>query len=159
MEYLLISIGVVLVLLGFIGCVLPVVPGPPFTFLGLLCVHFIDPKYSISGMELFIFALLAFIGAVVDTILPLMGAKYYGVSKYGLWGCVIGMILFMFFMPPFGMVFGILLGAVLGELYAGKSKSKALKAGIITFISNLAAIFVKLLICVLISFRFMMMFF
>lgn len=159
MFYLLVTIGFIFVLLGFIGCVFPVIPGPPFTFLGLLCIHFIGGEYSISGFEIFFFALLAVIGAVIDTILPFLGAKYYGVSKYGLWGCVIGMLLFLFVAPPFGMVFGILLGAIAGELYAGKSKSKALKAGMVTFISNIVAIFLKLLVCLVISFRLVMLFF
>lgn len=159
MFYLLIAIGVILVLLGFIGCVFPVIPGPPFTFLGLLCIHFIGGEYAIGWFELFFFGILAFIGAIIDTILPFMGAKYCGVSKYGLWGCLIGMLLFLFVAPPFGMVFGILFGAIVGELYAGKSKSKALKAGMVTFISNIVAIFLKLLICLVISFRLIMLFF
>lgn len=159
LEYFIIGFCFILVLLGFIGCVFPIIPGPPLTFLGLILLYFADSaKYGISGLEIFIFGLLAAIGAVIDTILPLVGAKYCGVSKYGLWGCVIGMLLFMFIAPPFGIVFGILIGAIIGELYAGKSKSKALKAGIVTFVFNMLAIFVKLLICVFITFRMMMLF-
>lgn len=159
LEYFVIAICVILVLVGFIGCVFPIIPGPPLTFLGLVLLYFASPdKYSISGFEIFIFGFFAAVGTVIDTILPLLGAKYCGVSKYGIWGCLIGMLLFMFIAPPFGIVFGILIGAIAGELYAGKSKSKALKAGVVTFIFNILAIFLKLLICVLIAFRMMMLF-
>jgi uncharacterized protein YqgC (DUF456 family) len=91
---------------------------------------------------------------LLDYILPSLGAKYFGASKYGIWGSFIGMFAGIFLFPPWGMIAGIISGAVIGELIAGQSKSQALKAGAATFILSILMIVLKLILSVIMTFYF-----
>jgi uncharacterized protein YqgC (DUF456 family) len=93
---------------------------------------------------------------VLDYILPIYGSKKYGVSKYGIWGSVIGMLIGILFFPPVGMIIGLFLGAFLGELIIGKSELEALKGGFITFIFSLIAIFIKVALSIVFTFYFIL---
>ena len=88
-------------------------------------------------------ALTAFL-MVFDYIAPAIGAKKYGASKSGLWGSAIGMIIGIFFIPPWGLIVGAFVGALVGELAAGKSSRKALRAGWGILLGNVFGIGLKL---------------
>lgn len=86
-------------LAGIIGCVVPVLPGPPLSYAGLLLLHFTRfGHFSISF--LLIFAGIAILVTVLDYIVPILGTKKYGGSKAGVWGSTIGLLAGMFFFPP-----------------------------------------------------------
>ena len=38
-DYILLISGIILMILGIIGCLVPVLPGPPLSFLGLILLH------------------------------------------------------------------------------------------------------------------------
>ena len=42
MDIFLIILGVLCLLAGLAGCFLPVLPGPPVSYVGLLLLHFTD---------------------------------------------------------------------------------------------------------------------
>ena len=42
MDILLIILGAICLLVGFAGCFLLVLPGPPLSYLGLILLHFTD---------------------------------------------------------------------------------------------------------------------
>jgi uncharacterized protein YqgC (DUF456 family) len=69
-----------------------------------------------------------------------------------MWGSIIGMIIGLLFFPPFGMILGILIGAIFGELLAGQSSGKALKAGLVSCIATLATMIIKLSLSAILSF-------
>lgn len=81
---------------------------------------------------------------LLDYVAPALGAKKYGASRRGLWGSAIGMIIGIFFIPPWGMIVGAFIGALVGELTAGKSGSKALRAGWGILIGNVLGVGLKL---------------
>ncbi len=81
---------------------------------------------------------------LLDYVAPALGAKKYGASRRGLWGSAIGMIIGIFFIPPWGMIVGAFIGALVGELAAGKSGSKALRAGWGILIGNVLGVGLKL---------------
>lgn len=143
MDIVLLILGILMILAGIVGCFVPVLPGPPLSYLGLLLLHF-TKKIDVSLWFLILFAILVIIVQVIDYILPILGIKRFGATKYGIWGAAIGMIVGMFFIPPVGAMIGIALGAVIGELTAGQTKSKALKAGAVTFIATIIGIGIKL---------------
>ncbi|NNG27523.1 MAG: DUF456 domain-containing protein [Ignavibacteriaceae bacterium] len=142
-EIILIILGVLIAIVGLIGCIIPAIPGPPLNFISLLILELaIEDAFS---MEFYIiWGVITIVVTVLDYVLPLLGAKAYRASGYGIWCSIIGMIIGTIFFPPFGMILGLLVGAIVGELLAGKEGSEALKVGSVTFITSLLMIVVKL---------------
>lgn len=143
MDILLSSLGVILMIVGLAGCIIPALPGPPISFLGLLLLHF--TKYvQFEQNTLITWAVVAVIVTVLDNVVPIWGTKKFGGTKRGVWGSIIGLLIGMLFFPPFGIIIGPFVGAVLGELSAGKQQSEALKAGFGAFIGFLLGTGLKL---------------
>ncbi len=144
MDVIIVVIGLILALAGIIGCILPIIPGPIFSFLALILLSWIKNWRSFSLTFLIVMASLTALLMILEYIAPALGAKKYGASKYGLWGSVIGMFIGIFFIPPWGMIVGAFVGALVGELLAGKSGKKALRAGWGILIGNVLVIGLKL---------------
>ena len=129
LEGITIVISSILMLLGLAGSILPILPGPPLSFIGLfllaLLKHFSPP---LTPTLVIILAIVTILVIVMDYIIPLLGAKKYGASKWGLWGSVLGMAIGMFW-SPFAMLLGAFIGAVVVEWLVGKTKGEALRAG------------------------------
>ena len=144
LETIAIICGAILVLLGIAGCVLPILPGPVLSFLGLLLLALLK-QFSppLTPTLIMIMAILTIVVTAGDYFIPLWGAKKYGTSKWGIWGSVAGMAIGIFF-PPFGMLLGALIGAVAVEWLAQKEKGKALKAGWGVIVGSLLGAVLKL---------------
>jgi len=144
LETITIVIGSVFMLLGIAGCVLPILPGPVLSFLGLLLLALLK-QFSppLTPVLMMIMALLTLVVTAGDYVMPLWGAKRYGATKWGIWGSVIGMAIGIFF-SPFGMLLGAFIGAVAVEWLVQKERGKALKAGWGLFIGGLAGTALKL---------------
>jgi uncharacterized protein YqgC (DUF456 family) len=129
LEGITIVIGSILMLLGLAGSILPILPGPPLSFIGLfllaLLKHFSPP---LTLTLVIILAIVTILVIVMDYIIPLLGAKRYGASKWGVWGSVLGMAIGIFW-SPFAMLAGAFIGAVVVEWLVGKKKGEALRAG------------------------------
>lgn len=145
--------GSILITLGFIGCIVPALPGPPFAFLSLLILKFADSGIFTQNF-LILMGIITVAVYLLDYFLPILGAKIFKATKQGIWFSIIGMLIGIFFFPPFGMILGLLIGAVVGELIAGKAKAEALKVGMVSFIFSLLAIFIKLVLVTVMSFYF-----
>ncbi len=131
METVIIVIGALLVVAGFIGSFLPVLPGTPITYVGLLALQLATQPFTATF--LIIWALIIGTIMLLDNLIPAYGAKRFGGSAYGIWGSIIGMIIGIFFFPPFGMIAGPLIGAFLGELIGGETSERALKSALGSF--------------------------
>ena len=142
MDIVLIIVGVLLVLSGIAGCFLPVIPGPPLSFIALLVFH-LTSKYQFSDRILIIAAIMAILVTVLDYIVPVWGTKKFGGSKKGVWGSTIGLIIGLFF-APWGIVIGPFAGAVIGELADGKEMNDAFKSGFGAFLGFAAGVIMKL---------------
>jgi uncharacterized protein YqgC (DUF456 family) len=129
LEGMMIVVGSILMLLGLAGSILPMLPGPPLSFIGLfllaLIKHFSPP---LTATWVIILAIVTILVTALDYILPLLGAKRYGASKWGVWGSVLGMAIGLFW-SPLAMLLGAFIGAVFVEWFAGKKKGEALRAG------------------------------
>ena len=145
MDTFLIILGGILLITGFLGGILPVLPGPPVSYLGLLALHLTN-QYHFSAELLIIYAVLAAGVTLLDYVIPIYGTKKFGASAYGTWGSAIGAIIGAIIFPPLGIIIGPFLGAVAGELIYGKTGNDALKAGIGSFIGFLAGTFIKLVV-------------
>jgi len=143
MDIFLVVLGFVLVLLGIVGSFLPVLPGPLTGWFGLLVLHLtsvIPMNWTYLGITL---AVAVFIW-ILDYIIPGMGTKKFGGSRYGVYGTTIGLILGLLSPIPFGILIGSFLGAFVGELiYDSKDTRRALKASLGSFIGLLASATMK----------------
>jgi len=144
MDYVLIVLGVVFMVSGIVGCVLPVIPGPPLSYVGILLLHFTS-RYQFSTRFLVIWAIVTAVVYALDFLIPAWGTKKFGGSKRGVWGSIIGLLIGLFLFPPFGIIIGPFLGAVVGELTVGKDSGTALKSGFGSFLGFLAGTLLKLI--------------
>jgi uncharacterized protein YqgC (DUF456 family) len=151
MDIALIIFGSLLMLLGLAGCILPALPGPPFSYLGIVLLHSTN-QYNFSTKFLIIWGVLTFLVTILDYLIPIWGTKKCGGSKYGIWGSIIGLLAGMLF-PPFGIIIGPFVGAIIGEILGGQ-KDNALKAGFGSFIGFLGGIILKLIASVIMLFYF-----
>jgi uncharacterized protein YqgC (DUF456 family) len=149
---LLVVLGSVLLLAGFAGCILPMLPGPPLAYAALFCVV-MGKGWVYSATELVVLGLLTAAVTVVDTLLPVMGAKRYGASKAGVWLSVAGLVVGTFVFPPFGFLAGAFLGALAGELLVGKGAG-AIRPAWGVFLGTLAGTALKLGTCGVIAWYF-----
>lgn len=146
MDILLIIIGALCLLTGLAGCFLPVLPGPPLSYLGLVVLHFTD-KVHFSVTELVVWGIIMVVVQLLDYVTPMLGTRYSGGTKWSKWGCLIGTVAGLFIFPPWGILFGPFTGAVIGELLGGKKSADALKAGIGAFIGFLFSLLAKVIVC------------
>ena len=123
METLWIIFGFILILIGLIGSFLPVIPGPPISYGGLLLLHFFG-GVTFSTTILITYALLSVLLLFLDYYLPIWTTKKFGGSKAGQWGATIGVLVGLF-VGPWGIVLGPLVGAYIGELIMGRSNQDA----------------------------------
>lgn len=144
MDYVLIALGIILMISGILGCVLPIIPGPPLSYIGLLMLHF-TKGHQYSTKFLIIWLVITIIVYALDYLIPAWGTKKFGGSKRGVWGSIIGLIIGLFFFPPFGIIIGPFVGAVVGELTGGKDSKTALKSGFGSFMGFLAGTLLKLI--------------
>lgn len=129
MDYILLFLGFFLVVGGIIGSFLPIIPGPPTGWLGLLLLHLTD-KVESNWNFLGITLAISIVVVIADYVIPAIGTKKFGGSKYGVWGSTIGLIAGLIF-TPVGMILGLFLGAFIGELINdAKDVKKAFKASV-----------------------------
>ena len=144
MDILLITLAGILLIVGFIGCVLPVLPGTPLCYIGIILLH-LSSRVEFSMSFLIFWGIVVIAIQVLDYLIPVWGTKKSGGSKWGVWGSMIGMIAGLFF-GPLGIILGPFVGAVVGELLAGKNSTEAIRAGFGSFVGFLLGTVSKLII-------------
>lgn len=151
---ILIILGVICLIIGIVGCIIPGIAGPPFSFLALLLLSIAKGWEPFSAQFLIIMAVIAFVVTALDYVVPAAGAKKFGASRAGFWGAVIGLFGGLILFPPLGMIFGAFLGAIIGELTVGKEGSQALKAGWGVFMGVMFGMLLKLIASGIMTFYF-----
>lgn len=153
MSVIFLILGALAVLAGIAGCVLPLLPGPPIAWLGLLLLHF--SKYGhVSGKLLIVTAVITVLIMLLDYFMPVWATKKFGGIKAGQRGAAIGIIAGLF-IGPWGIIIGPLAGAFIGEMIAApKEGSRAVKAAMGSFIGFLMSMGIRLIWCVLLAWWF-----
>jgi uncharacterized protein YqgC (DUF456 family) len=141
-DFLLLGLGIALIVIGLIGCVVPVIPGPPISFLGMLSLEYTRWGGFESDL-LWTFGLIALVVTVLDYIVPVWGTKKFGGSRAGIWGASIGLVVGLF-IGPLGILLGPFAGAFIGELTQKTQTEKALKAALGSFVGLLMGVGLKL---------------
>jgi len=155
MDVLWIAIGIIVLLIGLVGCVLPVIPGPAVSYVSLLILQLKQNAPFQDKTNLLI--LLGFVMVVVtvlDYIVPVIGTKKFGGSKLGVRGSTIGLIIAVIILPLmgivigpfglFGLIGGPFLGAYIGETMTGKDSNTSLKAAFGSFLGFITGIIMKI---------------
>jgi uncharacterized protein YqgC (DUF456 family) len=153
LSIVMVLLGAILLLVGFIGCIVPVIPGPILGYIALILIS-IPGGWSVLPVWLLILlAAAAIASAILDNVLPALGSKKAGAGKGGVWGSVIGMIAGSF-LTPIGTIVGALLGALIGEILFHPENEKPLKAALGVFKGTMLGILVKLVVVGIIGFYF-----
>jgi Uncharacterized protein conserved in bacteria len=126
MDILLLVLGILCILAGITGCIIPALPGPPLSYIGILLLEF--TRYADYSLTLLIvLAILVVVITVVDNVIPIYMTKKLGGTKWGVWGATIGLLVGIFG-GIVGVVIGPFIGALVFELAAGTKTQHAFKS-------------------------------
>ncbi len=139
-------VAIVLFAVGLIGTVLPVVPGTTI-ILAAAVIHrvMLGVEKSIGWRTITILVLLTLASYLLDFLSGYFGAKYFGATKWGMFGAVIGALVGIFF-GIIGLFVGPVVGAIAGEFFAGKKMIAAGRAGWGSLLGNIGGMIGKLVI-------------
>lgn len=137
---------ILLFAIGLIGTVLPFVPGTTI-ILAAAIIHrlMLGAEKSVGWRVLAVLVALTLATYALDFLSGYFGAKYFGASKWGMFGAAVGALIGLFF-GLIGLFVGPVVGALVGEFIAGKKMIEAGRAGWGSFLGNLAGMVGKLLI-------------
>jgi uncharacterized protein YqgC (DUF456 family) len=145
MGIVLIIFAFVLLIAGIVGAVVPMLPGPPLSFIGLLFVQW-SGYGGFTPAFLWSWAGITVLITVMDYILPSLLARRFGGSRTAAIGSFVGLVAGIFLFPPWGIIAGSFLGAFTGELIHNRAnKAQALKAALGAFLAFIAGSGVKLI--------------
>jgi hypothetical protein len=124
-------VSLLLMVLGFLGIVLPFLPDIILIFIGALTYGVFSSFEVISMKVIAIFAVLTALSFLIDIISSVIGAKTQKASKYGQIGAVLGGIIGIFTSGIYGIILGPVLGVIGFEMFFAKKKfDKAINAGL-----------------------------
>ncbi|MEL0455571.1 DUF456 domain-containing protein [Flavobacteriaceae bacterium SZ-1-7] len=148
MDIILIIIALFIMILGIIGSFLPVLPGPLTSWVGLLVVHFTGAIPMDKSFLIITLAIALFIW-MLDYIIPAIGTKRFGGTRYGMIGTTIGLIVGLIAPIPGGIIIGPFVGALIGELINKSDSKTAAKAAFGSFIGFLTSTFIKFVVAII----------
>lgn len=148
MEIVWWSLTVLLFVTGIVGSLLPFLPGTTVVFAGAVLHKLMLPGQSVGWWTLGAIAFLLVLSYVLDFVSGAVGAKYFGASRWGAIGGILGATVGIFFGLP-GIFIGPLVGALVGELLGGKGVLPAGQSGVGSLIGTTAGIIAKVLISIL----------
>mgnify|MGYP001578144483 FL=1 len=164
MELTIIIIGILLIITGFVGSIVPGIPGPPIAYLSLIILLLIDePRVQLSTNNYFVLisiGIVTILLTVLDFYLPVWGTKKFGGTRSGTRGSTYGLVaavILTILTSGFGvllLIIGPFVGAYLGEKYAGNTDEVALKSGIGSFLGFISGTFIKLILVLVITLYF-----
>ena len=130
MSIVLWTLAVVLIVVGFVGIVLPALPGHIVIFAGVVLAAWADHFQRVGVGMLIVIGLLAAASYGVDFVATALGARHLGASKRAMVGAGLGTLLGLFLGLP-GIIIGPFIGAVLGELTVQRRRGSFARAGLI----------------------------
>jgi uncharacterized protein len=113
------SLTLTLLLVGLLGTVLPLLPGPLLLFIAAGLHTLLRPESGMSFIGLVILAVLLALAVAVDIASGAAGAKWFGASKQGVYGVLIGGLCGLPLGLP-GLIVGPIAGGLIGEMVFAK---------------------------------------
>ncbi|MCC5806417.1 MAG: DUF456 domain-containing protein [Opitutales bacterium] len=132
-----------LLVLGVVGAVVPVLPGPVLGLAALVAHKILAGPGSVSWTFLAVAAAAVAAAAFVDLLLCGAATRLFGGTRQGMIGAVFGLVAGFLLLGPIGLFVGPVLGAVLFEWIEQRSICRALRAGAGATAGTLAAVLVR----------------
>lgn len=153
MNTLLLVLAFLCMAIGVVAVFTPVPPAVPMAWAGLLLARLAGAGISTGWL-----VWTAVVGAllmVADYVVPILTTRRFGGSKWGVWGCTIGLLVAVVGLPfgPTGLVgvfFWPFVGALIGEWMKQHEWRPALKAAWGSFIGIMAGSLAKVVYAVVI---------
>lgn len=134
-----------LIITGLVGCFLPVLPGPPLALSGYLLLLFTPSEGGVTWWSITLLTLMTAFTVIADIVVPALGVKVFGGTKWGNWGCVIGSIVGLFF-APWGVVLGPFIGAFLLEFITSRQVKASLLSATGSFVGFIVGAGLKVVV-------------
>ncbi|BCL77436.1 membrane protein [Jeongeupia sp. HS-3] len=138
-------LSILLILIGLAGTLLPMLPGTPFIFGGMLLAAWAEGFARVGWVPLLILGALLMLSMLLDFVAGALGAKRVGASAQAIWGAMIGAIIGIAG-GLIGLIIGPFIGAVLGEYLARRDLYQAGRVGVATWIGLLIGAAAKIAI-------------
>lgn len=151
---MIIIICVFLLLLGLLGCFIPVIPGPPLSFVALILLTFFT-GYQFDNDFLWQWGTIVVGVTIVDFWLQVYGVKHFGGTKKAINGTMIGLLVGIFVPIPMGFITGPFVGAFVGAYMDEKDDLlKVLKIASGALIGFIGGVVLKLAVCLYLCYEF-----
>ena len=150
MEIFIAVIGALLVIIGLLGTFIPMLPGTPVSYVGLLLLLLI-PGCTLTWKFFLVWGIIVVVLQILNYFIPIWGVNKFGGTKYGQWGSVLGVIVGLF-AGPLGIIVGPFVGAVIGELIAGTNFSDSLRAGFGSFLGTFIGMVLGIIVAAILMF-------
>jgi uncharacterized protein len=134
-----------------VGVVVPVLPGVPVALLATVVAGWLTGFERIDVATIVWVAVLAALAQGFDLLGNLIGARRFGAGRAGVWGGVVGSLVGLVLLPPWGFLLGALVGATGAEALTGRPAGEAWRAGVGSLLGTLAGVGGKLVIVVVIA--------
>lgn len=136
-------LGMLMILIGLAGIVLPVLPGTGLILAGMVVGAWADGFTRVGGVTLAFLGVLALVAWVLDYVAGLLGAKRAGASPLALLGAAVGTVVGLF-MGFVGVFFMPLVGAAAGEYIAQRDQRRAMHVGVATWLGMMVGMVAKI---------------
>ena len=145
LNWFIIMLFALALLPGIVGVIIPVLPGLPYMFVVAVIYGFVNHFQALTGMELLWLAGLTVLSIIVDYLAGILGASFGGATGWSVGIGMIGFIIGMLLLPPFGGPIGLFLAVLLAELYQFR-KAQAFKAATGALIGSAVGMLINLLL-------------
>ena len=146
-EIIGVVVTVLVMLIGLMGAVVPVLPGPPLVLLAAVAHRLWFGERSVAWWVIIVLAVVTGLVTLLDFLASTYGARRLGATWRGMVGAIVGALIGLFWIPPLGLLLGPLVGAALAELIGGRTLKEAGKAGLGATLGVLAGAVTKLAAC------------
>lgn len=150
MEIFIAVLGALCIIIGFLGTFIPMLPGTPISYVGLLLLLLV-PGCTLTWKFFLFWGIVVLVIQLLNYFIPIWGVNKFGGTKYGQWGSVIGVLVGLF-LTPIGVIVGPFIGAVIGELIGGMNMENSLRAGFGSFVGTFVGMVLGIIIAAILAF-------
>jgi len=141
----------ILMIVGMVGVIVPGIPGIPLAWLGLFIYAIGTGFERISAITIIVLFILMALIMLIDFLAPMLGAKKYKASKFGILGAFVGLIAGIIFFGFWGIIVGPFIGAFTVELLAKRQPRIALRSAFGTLVGFIAGTLLKAIFILIMS--------